>query len=85
MEYREIETAPEDRELMVVWGEKSSRPEYGRALRLSNQWYIKSDPNPHGNGMPCARPDGWLPLERSDWTKAERRLCDILALHPSLA
>ncbi len=84
MEYREIETAPEGKELRVVWGERSPRPEYGTALRMSSQWYIKSDPNPHANGRPCTLPDGWLPKNLSAWTKAERRLCDILAMNPDL-
>jgi len=84
MEYREIETAPQDKKLSVVWGEKSSRPEYGIALRLNSRWYIHGKSNPHANGRPCAVPDGWLPQDRSEWTKAERRLCDILALNPDL-
>jgi hypothetical protein len=84
MEYREIETAPEDKKLSVVWGGKSSRPEYGLALRLSNQWFIYGESNPHANGRHCATPDGWLPRDRFEWTKAERRLCDILTMHPDL-
>lgn len=84
MEYREIKSAPEDEEVSVVWGEKSVRPEYGIALKLGSQWYIRGQSNPHANGRPCATPDGWLPEDRSQWTKAEIRLCDILALHPHL-
>jgi len=84
MEYREIETAPEDKELWVVWGENSSRPEYGRAVRAGVRWYKEGEANPHANGMPCANPDGWLPLDKIEWTKAEKRLCDILASNPHL-
>ncbi len=84
MEYREIETAPEDKKLNVVWGERSPKPEYGTALRLYNKWYIYGQSNPHANGRPCAVPDGWLPKDRSEWTKAEKRLCDILAINPEL-
>ena len=84
MEYREIETAPEDKKVSVVWGEQSERPEYGPALRLGSQWYIYGQSNPHANGRHCAVPDGWLPEDRNEWTKAEGRLCDILALHPEL-
>ena len=29
MEYREIETAPENKKVSVVWGEQRDRPEYG--------------------------------------------------------
>jgi len=85
MEYREIETAPENKKVSVVWGEKSPRPEYGLALRLTNQWYIYGQSNPHANGRPCAVPDGWLPENRDEWTRAEKRLCDILALNPELS
>ncbi|GEM_PF-4104966 len=84
MEYREIETTPEDKRLSVVWGEKGPRPGYGIALRLSSQWYLYGQSNPHANGRPCASPDGWLPTDRSEWTKAEKRLCDILVMHPEL-
>jgi len=84
MEYREIKDAPEDKKLSVVWGEKSSSSEYGLALRLGNQWYIYGQSNPHANGRTCATPDGWLPEDTSKWTKAEKRLCDILALNPDL-
>jgi hypothetical protein len=84
MEYRDKETAPEGQEVDVVWGEKSQRPEYGYALRLGDQWYIRRQSNPHANGRPCAVPDGWLPANTQEWTKAEKRLCDILALHPDL-
>lgn len=80
MVYREIENAPERNELRVVWGEDSPNPEYGTALRMGNEWFIKSEPNPHANGRICATPDGWLPKDKSKWTKAEIRLCDILAM-----
>ena len=84
MEYREIRDSPEDRVVDVVWGERSQKPEYGIALRLGSQWYIKGQSNPHANGRPCAAPDGWLPQDRKEWTRAERRLINILALHPEL-
>lgn len=84
MEYRGIETAPENTIISIVWGEQSQRPEYGTALRLSNQWYIHGQSNPHADGRPCAVPDGWLPKDTNEWTNAERTLCDILALHPEL-
>lgn len=82
MEYREIATAPEDKKVRAVWGEDSQRQEYGTALRLMRQWYIYGQSNPHANGRPCAVPDGWLPQDWAEWTKAERRLCDILVLYP---
>ncbi len=85
MIYREISTAPESMYVGVVWGEKTQRPEYGVASRIVNQWYIHGQSNPHANGRPCANPDGWLPERREEWTKAERILCDILALHPEIA
>lgn len=64
MEYREIETAPEKQEVSVVWGERSSRQEYGRAVRIGSQWFIEGERNPYANGKPCATPDGWLPRDR---------------------
>ena len=85
MEYREIETAPEDVKVGVVWGEQSERPEYGVALRLGGQWYIYGQSNPHANGRPSAEPDGWLPKDRNEWTKAELKLLDILVMNPQLA
>ena len=85
MIYREIETAPEDKQVKVVWGEKSPRPEYGVALRFGKEWYIYGQSNPHANGRQCAVPDGWLPEKRDEWTQAERTLCDILALYPQIA
>ena len=84
MESREIEYAPEDKEVSVVWGEKGSNPEYGRSIRIGNQWFMRGDLNPPANGKPCAKPDGWLPVRRGEWTKAEIRLCEILTLHPEL-
>jgi hypothetical protein len=84
MVYREIETAPENEEVSAVWGEKRAKPEYGTALRLGDQWFIHGEQNPYANGKPCATPDGWLPMDQSKWTKAERKLCDILAMHPDL-
>jgi hypothetical protein len=84
MEYRKIETAPEDKKVRVVWGEESQDPEYGTALKIGDQWYIHGQANPHANGRPCAVPDGWLPKDTGQWTKAEKRLCDILALHPDI-
>ena len=84
MIYREIETAPENVVVGVVWGEISTRPEYGIALRAGDHWYILGQLNHHATGRPCAKPDGWLPKDREQWTKAERRLCDILAMHPDL-
>lgn len=84
MEYRKIETAPEDEKVAVVWGEQSDNPEYGTALRFGDQWYIYGQSNPHANGKPCTAPAGWLPKDRDEWTKAEIRLCDILSLHPEL-
>lgn len=85
MEYREIGSAPEDKELRAVWDERSPNPEYGAALRLGNQWYLYGQSNPHANGRPCATPDGWLRKDRSEWTKAEIKLCDLLAMIPQLA
>ena len=84
MEYREINTAPEDTQVGVVWGQVRMRPEFGIALRLGSQWYIYGQSNPHANGRPCEAPDGWLPKDREQWTRAERRLSDILAMHPEL-
>lgn len=84
MEYRGIETAPENKKLLAVWGEKCEKPEYGLALRVGNQWFIYGQRNPYANGISCAVPDGWLPEDRKEWTKAERRLCDILALYPGI-
>ncbi|MDD5649465.1 MAG: hypothetical protein PHF86_03460 [Candidatus Nanoarchaeia archaeon] len=84
MEYRETETAPENKIVCTVWGEESQKPEYGTALKLGNQWYIYGQLNPHANRLSCAKPDGWLPKDRKEWTKAEKTLCDILALHPEL-
>lgn len=84
MEYRETETAPEKEKVDVVWGENMERPGYGTALRLGSEWFIYSLPNPHAEGITCAVPDGWLPEDRSEWTKAETRLLDILALNPDL-
>jgi hypothetical protein len=84
MEYREINTAPENKKISAVWGEKSTRPEYGEALRLGSHWFIYGQSNPHANGRPCATPDGWLPINIDEWTKAEKKLCDILAMDPGL-
>ena len=84
MEYREITEAPEDKKVRVVWGEERVDQEHGIALRIGSQWYIHGLPNPYANGMPCAAPDGWLPEDPAEWTKAEKRLCDILALHPEV-
>lgn len=85
MIYRGIETAPKDKKVDVVWGEKGTRPEYGVALKLGDQWYIYEQSNPYANGKPCAAPDGWLPENRNEWTKAETTLCDILVLFPNVA
>ncbi len=78
MDYREINIAPEDKELNVVWGKESVRPEYGAALRISRLWYIKGQSNPYADGRPCATPDAWLPKDRTEWTQAERKQIDLL-------
>ena len=72
MDYRETKTAPEDKEVRVIWG-KIAKPEHGSAIRLGDEWYITSEPNPHANGRPCATPCGWLPLDHSEYTEAEER------------
>lgn len=71
MKYRTLETAPENKKISVVWGEKSQNPEYGVALRLSRQWYIYGQSNPHANGRTCATPDGWLPSDSREWSADE--------------
>ena len=85
MEYREIKTAPKEERVKVVWGEKCQKPEYGIALRFGNQWYIYGQSNPHANGRPCAVPDGWLPENRAELTKAEKGICNVLAPHLEIA
>lgn len=80
MEYRKIEISPENIIVSVVWGIQSEKPEYGQALRFLDIWYIYGEANSHANGKSCARPDGWLPTDRRDWTNAERTLCDRLVL-----
>ncbi len=82
MEYRPIQTAPEDQTLEVIWGQGSPRAQRGEALRSGEQWYIYGQSNPHANGRPCAVPNGWLPKDRKEWTGAEIVLCDILGLFP---
>jgi hypothetical protein len=85
MIYRELGEAPENERVSVVWGETSQNPEYGLAVRLGTRWYIYGQANPYANGKPCAKPDGWLPGKREQWTEAERTLSDILAMYPGIA
>lgn len=59
--YIEIENAPEGVELSVMWGNLFVEPEFGKAIRMGETWYIRSDPNPHANDRVCENPIAWHP------------------------
>ena len=59
--YIEIENAPEEVELSVMWGNLFVEPEFGKAIRMGKTWYIRSDPNPYANNRICEIPIAWHP------------------------
>lgn len=59
--FKDIDDAPEEVKLTVMWGDPPIKPEFGIAIRMGKIWYIGSDPNPHANGRQCAKPVAWHP------------------------
>ena len=57
--YVSIVSAPEGAEIKVIWGTKKF--EFGKAIRMGNQWYNQSNPGSINNGHACLKPVAWHP------------------------
>lgn len=54
-----IDSAPEEVKLSVMWGSPPVEPEFGKAIKMGEIWYIQSDRNPHADGRVCVEPVAW--------------------------
>ncbi len=62
----DVDAAPEEIELSVMWGDHPARVEYGRAKRAHGRWWIYGEANPHANGRECAAPAAWHPRTKTE-------------------
>mgnify|MGYP006871825069 CR=1 FL=1 len=83
MLYRPIKenVPPNNVEVRVIWGENEARPEEWYASRNGDKWFWLRQTNPHADGKACRTPDGWLPVDEKDWTRAERALNYLLGTY----